>query len=329
MSSVARMPFPRVRRRRALVWLAVVLVPVVVLVLLRWRPHVDVRWENHPAHFWIVTAAGFGAAGLGWTVFSSALRRRDSRLLLVALAFVASAGFLGLHALATPGVLVGKNAGFELATPFGLMIGGLLVAASGLELGPAASIRVVRAGRPLLAVLLALMAAWAAVSLAELPPLNDKLQGEQLDGWQSALGVVGMLGYAVGAAGYARIYGRRRARFALAVALAFALLAEAMAVIVFAVNWRVTWWEWHALMLAAFALIVAAARQEWHEERFSALYLDKTLAGAREASILFADLQGYTTYSERAGAAAVAEMLNAYFGRLVPLLEASGERCTS
>jgi hypothetical protein len=59
------------------------------------------------------------------------------------------------------------------------------------------------------------------VSLAQLPPLDDPVQGEQLDGWQSALGVVGMIGYALGAAGYARIYRRRRARFALAVALAF------------------------------------------------------------------------------------------------------------
>ncbi len=324
MSSVAGVPVSGARRVRVLVALACVLVPIGVVALVRARPHVDARWENHPAHFWLVSAAGFAAAALGSAVYANALRRRDSRLLLVSLAFVASAGFLGLHALATPGVLLGANAGFELATPFGLAVGGLLVAASGLELGPVASVRVVRFGRQLLGALLALMVAWAIVSLASLPPLDSPVQGEQLDGWQSALGVVGMLGYAVGAAGYARLYRRRRARFALAVAFAFALLAEAMAVIVFAVNWRVSWWEWHALMLAAFALIVGAARQEWHEERFSALYLDRTLSGARDASILFADLQGYTSYSERAGARAVAEMLNGYFGRLVPLLEAAG-----
>ena len=41
------------------------------------------------------------------------------------------------------------------------------------------------------------------------------------------------------------------------------------------------------------------ARGEWHEERFSAIYLDKTLAGTREATIMFADLQGYTSFTER------------------------------
>jgi class 3 adenylate cyclase len=204
------------------------------------------------------------------------------------------------------------------------MVAGLFVAVSGLELGAATSVQVVRAGPLLLAALLALMIAWGVVSLAELPPLATVVEGEELNGWQTALGVVGVLGYGVGALGYARIYRRRRARFALAVALAFGLLADAMAVIVFAANWRVSWWEWHALMLGSFALLVLAARQEWAEERFSALYLDKTLAGAREASVLFADLQGYTSYSERAGAAGVAEMLNVYFGRLVPLLESFG-----
>jgi adenylate cyclase len=57
-----------------------------------------------------------------------------------------------------------------------------------------------------------------------------------------------------------------------------------MLVIVFARNWRVSWWEWHLLMLVAFVAIAVAAWTEWHEERFSPLYLDETLAGTREVS---------------------------------------------
>src|SRR5512135_877348 len=77
-------------------------------------------------------------------------------------------------------------------------------------------------------------------------------------------------------------------------------------------------------MLVAFAAIAVAARTEWHEERFSPLYLDETLADTREVSVLFADLQGFTSFSERTSAARVAAMLNGYYGRLVPLLEADG-----
>ncbi len=298
--------------------------PLLLLALVRQRPRLDVRWENQPAHFWLVLVAAAAAVGLGYAVFAAACRRRDARLVLVALAFVASAGFLGLHALATPGVLLGANPGFELATPVGLLLGGVFVAASGLELGPAASDRVVRLARPALGALVAVMALWAIVSLARLPPLDGEIAGEELNGWQTWLGVVGVLLYAVGSAGYARLYRRRGSRFLFAITAGFALLAAAMIVIAFAENWRISWWEWHVLMLAAFLLIAAAARSEWHEERFSALYLEQTLAGARDASVLFADLAGFTSFSERTNPAAVGEMLNAYFGRLVPALEGLG-----
>ena len=94
--------------------------------------------------------------------------------------------------------------------------------------------------------------------------------------------------------------------------------------IAWARNWQISWWEWHVLMLAAFVVIAAIARREWHEERFSALYLDRTLAGARDVSVLLADLSGFTAYSERREPGQVATMLNTYFETIVPLLEANG-----
>ena len=84
----------------------------------------DYRWESHVAHFWLVLAAALVTLGLGYGVGVAAQRRRDARLVLISLAFMASFGFLALHALATPDVLLGKNAGFELATPVGLVIAG-------------------------------------------------------------------------------------------------------------------------------------------------------------------------------------------------------------
>ena len=94
--------------------------------------------------------------------------------------------------------------------------------------------------------------------------------------------------------------------------------------VAFARNWKISWWEWHVLMLAALAIVALAARSEWHEERFSAIYLDKTLAGVRDASILFADLQGYTSFTERSGPEAAHELVTSYFERLVPLMESLG-----
>jgi class 3 adenylate cyclase len=301
-----------------------VFVPLVILGVVKLRPHLDVAWESHPAHFWLVFSAAAAATALGYAVSSAARKRRDARLFLVSLGFISSAGFLGLHALATPGVLVGPNRGFELATPCGLVLAGALVALSAVEIPPSVSVRVLHRAMLIEGSLFALMGIWAVVSLAGLPPLDGEIGIEELNGSQIVLGILGVVLYALAAFGYLRLYQRRRLRFVLAVTFAFALLAEAMVVIAFAENWHISWWEWHTLMLAAFATIALAARSQWHEERFSPLYLDETLAGVKEASVLFADLHGYTTYTERNGSAAAARMLNTYFAKLVPHMELLG-----
>ena len=325
MSDTARPAVEAAAARAPKLWPGLaLLVGAAMLALLLLHPGIDEAWENHPAHFWLVFGAASLSVGLGYTVGVAARRRRDARLFLVSLAFVSAAGFLGLHALATPGVLLGKNGGFELATPFGLAVAGVFAAASGLPLRPAAAERVLRWAVPLVVALSVLLVGWAAVSLSGIEPLAGELGAEELNGWQITLAAVGVVLYSTAAFGYFRLYRIRRAPFLLGVALAFALLAEAMLVIAWARNWRVSWWEWHMLMLIAFVAIAVSARGEWHEERFSPLYLDETLADTREASILFADLQGFTSFSERMPPARVAAMLNGYFGRLVPLLEGEG-----
>ena len=305
-------------------WVTVAAGPLLLLVLLLARPAIDSAWENHPAHFWLVLGAALVATALGFSVTTAARRRRDARLLLISLAFIVSAAFLGLHALPTPGVLLGPNAGFELATPVGLLLAALFAAAASLELSGIHGERVLRWAPGLLVALAAIVAVWAAVSLAELPPLDDPLAEEELDGSQLILAAVGVALFAMAAFGFFRLHRKRQERFVLAFALAFVLLAEAMVVIAWARNWQVSWWEWHVLMLGSFLLIAFLARAEWHEERFSALYLDETLAGAREVSVVLADLAGYTEFSEGRAADEVAAMLNAYYGRIIPLMERAG-----
>ncbi len=303
---------------------AVAVAPLLLLVVLLARPAIDGEWENHPAHFWLVLGAALVATALGLSVTTAARRRHDARLLLISLAFIVSAAFLGLHALATPGVLLGPNAGFELATPVGLLLAAAFCAVAAIELRSTRADVVLRWAPGLLVGVGVLVAGWAAVSLAELPPLDDPLAAEELDGWQLLLAALGVALFGVAAFGFLRLYRRRQERFVLAIALSFVLLAEAMVAIAWAVNWQLSWWEWHILMLGSFLLIAFVARAEWHEERFSALYLDETLAGARDVSIVLADLAGYTSFAERHAADKVAAMLNEYFGPIIPLMERAG-----
>jgi adenylate cyclase len=73
-------------------------------------------------------------------------------------------------------------------------------------------------------------------------------------------------------------------------------------------------------MLAAFATVAYTARRQWHEERFSDLYLDETRSRSRGVSVLFAGLQDFTSFSERSDPTDVSTMLNEYFEATVPMI---------
>ena len=87
--------------------------------------------------------------------------------------------------------------------------------------------------------------------------------------------------------------------------VAFVLLAEAMIAVAVARNWHATWWEWHLLMLVAFGVVAWSAWEEWKREGSTAeiwsdLYEERHPRARREAlSVLFADLMGFTSYTER------------------------------
>ena len=309
---------------RMLVMTAIVLLlPLAGLALLLRRPQLDVHWENHPAHFWLVLGTAALSATLAYATSVAASRRGDGRVLLVSLAFLAAAGFLGLHALATPGVLLRTpNAGFVLATPVGLALGSVLAAISTVDMSGEQAVSVMRLGRWLRTILLAAMALWAAASLAKIPPLHHEGVPERASGILAAIAVPAIVLYGLSAIRYLQLWRRRPSLMLLSMMSAFVLLAEAMIAVVFARNWALSWWEWHLLMLAAFALVAIGARMQWHEERFADLYLADTVGGIREISVIFADLEGFTSFSERHQPAEVTAMLNAYF-------KATGQRIRS
>ncbi len=304
---------------------ALLALPLAGLGLLLAAPDLDVRWEDHPSHFWLVLLAAGTNVVLAVVTGDAAGRRGDARLLLVSLAFLAAAGFLGLHALATPQVLLDTpNAGFVVATPVGLLVAGAFAAASALELSPEASTRLVARGTALRVALFLAMAAWAAVSLAGIAPLESPLPEEEARGWLLAFAVPGIALFALAAAGYLALYRRRPAPLLLGVVTAYVLLAEAMLAIALARSWHASWWEWHLLMLVAFGLVAWSARREWREERFAGLYLEGTAGAVRPVSVLFADLAGFTAFSERAGPQEVSAMLDAYFAVGIPAVRDEG-----
>jgi adenylate cyclase len=298
---------------------AAVLLPAAGFVLLLANPHLDVHWEDHRAHFWLVLGAAVLTGALAYATGEAAERRGDLRLGLVSLTFLCSAGFLGLHALATPGVLLdAPNLGFVIAVPLGLVVASVIAALSASD-ALSRRYRALSAHRRVgVALLLGAMAAWTVATLVGIGPLDEETEIERTSGALVVPAVAAALLYLLAAVRYWRLGAGSSRLLALVVAVSFVLLAEAVLQTAFSRNWHTSWWEWHVLMLAAFGLVAVAARREWREERFADLYMEETARGRREVSVVFADLAGFTAFSEERDPAEVSAMLNVYFERAIP-----------
>jgi adenylate cyclase len=265
-------------------WMALLILPLLGLALLLAVPALDLHWEHQPSHFWIVLVSAALSAVLAYATNAAAARHRDARVILVSLAFLVAAGFLGLHALATPGVLLpGPNTGFTIATPVGLTIAAVYAAVSVTSLGGPDAATVLRWRRTLLVLTVAAVAAWGVVSLAGLPPLDGPLPAREGPGILAVLTVVGVALYGWAAWRTLDLYRARPGPLPLSVAIGLVLLAEAMVAVALSRNWHLSWWEWHLLMLAAFVAIALGARVEYARSgslagAFGGLYLEQTLA---------------------------------------------------
>jgi adenylate cyclase len=307
---------PRAAGRPAtppMAWAAGLVLPIVGLALLLVRPELDLRWEHHPSHFWLVLVTAIASVVLAYLTNLAATRYRDARLILVSLAFLASAGFLGIHALATPAVLLPRpNVGFVVATPIGLVIASFFAAASVSPLAGPRAATVLRWRNVLLSATAAVIAGWAILSLAGVPPLDGPPPSQESLGPLRLIAVVAVALYGFAAWRYVEIYWHRSGIVPLTVAAAFVLLAEAMIAVSLSRNWHLSWWEWHVLMLLAFAVIALGARNEYARSgtltgAFGGLYLEATLARVDRwhaggiAAVAAAEEQGNSTERVLAG----------------------------
>ncbi|HEV3013479.1 MAG TPA: adenylate/guanylate cyclase domain-containing protein, partial [Actinomycetota bacterium] len=255
---------PRRATLRVVVWAFHLVLPLLGLWLLLAQPHFDVVLEHHGIHFGLVVAVAAVNVALGVRMSEVARRRADARLFLVSLVFLSSAGFLLLHALATPQVLLtGRNAGFAIATPVGLLLAAVFAVVSSLDLTPERADAVLRRQALLRGGLFAVMAAWGVVSLLALPPLDRPLPEEASRGPLTVMAVAGVGLYALASARYFRLHRQRPSVILIAVLTAFALLAEAMIAVALARNWHASWWEWHLLMAFAFAFVYYSAHVQY------------------------------------------------------------------
>ena len=274
-------------RARVVIWAFHLALPLAGLWLLLAVPPADVVWEHHPSHFWLVAVAAALSAWLALTVDRAARHHGDARLLLVGLGFLAAALFFGLHALATPGVLLDHaNGGFALATPAGLALSAVFGAAAALNMDGGVGRWALRAGPYLRYGLIGVAVVWGVVSLTGLPPLADPAVGERGSAAVVVLVVIAVPLYLAAAVRCFLLYRRRRSVVLLSVLTADVLLAEAMVAVALGANWHLTWWLWHVLMVMAFGYVGYSAYVTYRREGatrglFDAVGTEATLRAVR------------------------------------------------
>src|SRR3954470_13328345 len=226
-----RGPLAEARSRGPLVaaaWVLALTLPLAGLVSLPARSRLDPHWTNPRVPCVLFLPGGAVDFALAYAAGDAARRRGDARVLLISLAFLATGGFLGLHAIGTPGILFERDlSGFKAAIPFGLLVAAVFAVASAfVDVRPDAGRRVVRRRVLMRRLVFAAMALWFFWTVTALPPLHKP-------GMEAATGHVlpflaagGAVVYGVAALRYYGVYREQPGLLPASVIACFVLLGE-------------------------------------------------------------------------------------------------------
>lgn len=236
--------------------LAALASPILALAYFKLIPQHDGLIADKPLHFWAVGMTSLFAAVACTVVIASARSLRETRLLFLALAFVAIGGIFSVHGLMTPGLIFkGMHNPLIVASWGSILAGSTLVALSALQLPPAVERFISRGGSAIFA--------WASIAVAAFVVLSFTQHG-WLD-WaptdqkpiQYALMVYATGLFAFAAVRYAQAYQFARLPSQGAMVIALILLAQVPAILLWGVPWYLSWWIYHVVYGIAFVVLFA------------------------------------------------------------------------
>ena len=241
--------------------LASLLVPAGIFAGLLANPALDPSIIVPGQHFAIVTVVSLLALGLAVLLAIAAVQIAQYRVLFLCLGFMAMGGIFAVHGIDTPGILMtgadAKYAGAVLGVSayLSLFVPAALFAASYTPLTAAFERRLPFSPAGWLIVLLGTaLAIYGALAIASTELIAELPFG--IKPYSTVMGLTTLVLLLFSAWRQANSYLVARLPLQGILVISFILLAQAQVIMMLGQVWRLSWWEYHVLMLVAVGLAV-------------------------------------------------------------------------
>jgi HD-GYP domain-containing protein (c-di-GMP phosphodiesterase class II) len=238
-------------------------IPVGIFGWLVAHPAIDPYIVVPRDHFLIVTVVSLLAFGLAAMLAIASVQIAQYRVLFLCLGFMAMGGIFAVHGVSTPGILMGG----DVAPYAGLVVGisaylslfvpALFFAASYTPLTAAFERRLPFSPAGWLIVLLGTaLAIYAVLAIVNTELISDLPFG--VKPYSTVMGLTTITLLLFSAWRQARSYLVAHLPLQGVLVLGFVLLAEAQVIMMLGIHWKLSWWEYHVLMLIGVGLAVWA-----------------------------------------------------------------------
>jgi hypothetical protein len=234
----------------------ILIAPAVILGALLASPGLDALWMAPAFHFYVVSGASLMAAVICALLIQAVRSVRETRILYLALSFMALGTLFSVHGLTTPGQLYDEVYAVLKASPWAsTFVGALFAVLSTVSVRGLTDEHGRRLSTFVFALATASFAAFIAVSLAFPTWLAWMPTGDETFRYSLTAVIVAMLCFA--AWRYYQSYQLARLGSQLAMVVGLVFLAEAQLALGLGRVYQYSWWEYHALFLLAFGAILA------------------------------------------------------------------------
>ena len=241
--------------------------PLVIFLLLRYMPGWAISLPATVRHVYAGSFVSFVGLVAALFVASAARLPSDARTWFIGLAFIGIAAIFLLHALGTPGVMMGGES-YETvgwSARLSLAVGAICFGLASVEWSARAEAQLLRWRRALTLAVLVLYAAYVTVVVALPHPFERLTEWEPASNYLPAAVAIGL--FAWSAVRLWNAYRRTRPGLGRRISLALIWLATAQVSMTLGPAWYLSWWWYHVLMLGAFILALSGMAAEFEALR--------------------------------------------------------------